>query len=171
VHRLVAALAELIATRLDEGTVSFEPSGLQVTSIDVGNPASNVIPAAAEARLNVRFNDLHSGASLEAWLRQVIARHAERFDLIVDVGGEAFLTAPGKFTEALAGAVRSVTGLSPRLDTGGGTSDGRFIAKYCAVAEFGLVGATMHKADECVAVADLRQLTSIYRAVLEAVLG
>ncbi len=168
VHRLVRLLAELLAEPLDAGTRWFEPSSLQVTSVDVGNPAANLAPAAASARLNIRFNDGHTGASLEAWLRQAVMRHAERFTLDVSVSGEAFLTAPGALTGRLADAVASVTGLRPRLDTGGGTSDARFIAQHCPVAEFGLVGATMHAADERVAVADLHALVQVYRAVLRA---
>ena len=171
VHRLVAALAELCTTRLDEGSASFEPSSLQVSSIDVGNPASNVIPASARAQLNIRFNDRHTGAGMEAYLREVLSRHADRFDLAVELSGEAFLTEPGAFTEILSRAVHKVTGAMPKHDTGGGTSDARFIARYCPVAEFGLVGASMHKADECVAVADLEQLTAIYADVLRAVVG
>jgi succinyl-diaminopimelate desuccinylase len=171
VHRLVAALAELTAAKLDDGSDAFEPSGLQVTSIDVGNGASNVIPAAASAALNVRFNDKHSGAALERYLHAVFARHADRFDVRVTVGGEPFLTQPGPFTQMLARAVEAVTGIAPRLDTGGGTSDARFIARYCPVAEFGLVGASMHKADECVSVADMRLLTSVYEHVLRAVMA
>ena len=171
VHRLVAALADLTAARLDEGSEWFEPSGLQVTSIDVGNPASNVIPAQASAALNIRFNDRHNGAGLEQWLRDTIGRHAANFELHVSVSGEAFLTEPGAFTALLAKAVHEVVGRVPKLDTGGGTSDARFIARYCAVAEFGLVGATMHRADEQVSVADLRKLADIYAAVLRAVLA
>jgi succinyl-diaminopimelate desuccinylase len=171
VHRLVAALAELSEAVLDRGSERFEPSGLQITSVDVANPASNVIPASASARLNIRFNDQHSGASLERWLREVIARHAERFTLGVEVSGEAFLTQPGQFTDLLVASVRAVTGREPALDTGGGTSDARFIARYCPVAEFGLVGASMHKTDECVAVADLRLLTEIYGSLLRSVLA
>ena len=172
VHRLVRLLAALLAEPLDAGTAWFEPSSLQVTSVDVGNPAANLVPAAASARLNIRFNDGHTGASLEAWLRGVVARHAERWTLEVTVSGEAFLTAPGPLTGPLTGrlvaAIAGVTGVQPRLDTGGGTSDARFIAPWCPVAEFGLVGATMHAADERVAVADLRGLTEVYRAVLRA---
>jgi succinyl-diaminopimelate desuccinylase len=171
VHRLVAALAELTAARLDEGSDAFEPSSLQLTSIDVGNPASNVIPQSASARLNIRFNDLHTGTALREWLDAVLRRHADRFDLAVDISGEAFITAPGAFTEKLSRVVRELTGRTPVLDTGGGTSDARFIARYCPVAEFGLVGATMHKANECVPVADLRQLVEIYTGVLRAVLA
>jgi succinyl-diaminopimelate desuccinylase len=167
----VAALADLTGAKLDDGSAAFEPSGLQVTSIDVGNPATNVIPAAATACLNIRFNDLHTGASLEAFLRNLLARHAARFDLEMQVSGEAFLTAPGTFTDMLAAAVHRVTGRTPLLDTAGGTSDARFIARYCPVAEFGLVGATMHKADECVPLADLQQLADIYAAVLRTVLA
>jgi succinyl-diaminopimelate desuccinylase len=171
VHRLVAAAAALTAHRLDEGTAWFEPSCLQITSIDVGNAAANVIPAQATARLNIRFNDRHTGAGLEAWLRAAIAPHAPRFSLEVSVSGEAFLTAPGDFTAKLAGAVAHVTGIAPRLDTGGGTSDARFISRYCPVAEFGLVGASMHRIDEHVPLADLTALTKIYAALLRAVLA
>ncbi|WP_428391275.1 succinyl-diaminopimelate desuccinylase [Lichenicoccus sp.] len=167
VHRLVAILAALTATRLDDGSDGFEPSGLQVTSIDVGNPARNVIPACAEAVLNIRFNDLHSGTSLRAWLAETCAAHAPACRLEVEVSGEAFRTEAGPFVTALSRAVASQTGMTPRLDTNGGTSDARFIARYCPVAEFGLVGASMHKADECVPLADLDRLTAVYRAFLE----
>ena len=168
VHRLVHALAECASASLDEGTEWFERSTLQVTSVDVGNSATNLVPATASARLNIRFNDRHSGASLEAWLREVLDCHADDVALEVVVSGEAFLTTPGDETNRLAAAIQSVTGISPKLDTGGGTSDARFIARYCPVAEFGLVGATMHMTDEHVAVADLRMLTEIYAAVLHA---
>jgi succinyl-diaminopimelate desuccinylase len=171
VHRLIRALAALTAAPLDAGSEWFEPSSLQVTSIDVGNPATNVIPAAACAMLNIRFNDLHSGAALSAWLRATLARHAERFDLDVTVSGESFLTKPGEMVDRLRTAIAQQTGIEPRLDTGGGTSDARFIAAFCPVAEFGLVGATMHQADEHVPVADLRELTAIYRAMLGAFLA
>ena len=170
VHRLVRALAVLTAAPLDAGSEWFEPSSLQVTSIDVGNPATNVIPASAAARLNIRFNDRHSGAALDAWLRAAVAPHAPRFDLEVAISGEAFLTTPGLLVQRLRDTVAAATDRQPRLDTGGGTSDARFIAGYCPVAEFGLVSATMHQADEQVPVAELRQLADIYRAVLAAFL-
>ncbi|HEX5325702.1 MAG TPA: succinyl-diaminopimelate desuccinylase [Acetobacteraceae bacterium] len=171
VHRLVGALAELTAAPLDTGTEWFEPSSLQLTSIDVGNPATNVIPAEARAALNIRFNDRHSGSSLTQWLRAVLGRHAERFDLDIAISGEAFLTEPGAMVQRLRAAIARETGIEPRLDTGGGTSDARFIARYCPVAEFGLVGATMHQADERVPIAELRALAGIYRAVLTALLA
>ncbi|MCW3474835.1 succinyl-diaminopimelate desuccinylase [Limobrevibacterium gyesilva] len=170
VHRLVRALAALTAAPLDAGSDWFEPSTLQVTSIDVGNPATNVIPASAGAKLNIRFNDRHSGAALTAWLRATLAQHAERFDLDVSVSGESFLTTPGPLVDRLATAVAAATGITPKLDTGGGTSDARFIARYCPVAEFGLVGATMHQVDERVPVEELRALAGVYRAVLDAFL-
>ncbi len=170
VHRLVRALSALTGAPLDAGTAWFEPSSLQITSIDVGNAASNVIPEAASARLNIRFNDRHTGAALRAWLRSGIAQHAERFDLDVTISGEAFLTEPGEHVRTLCRAIEAETGLAPRLDTGGGTSDARFIAPLCPVAEFGLVGATMHKVDERVPAAELRALARIYRRVLAAFL-
>ncbi len=170
VHRLVRALAALIAAPLDAGTEFFEASSLQLTSIDVGNLATNVIPAMARAALNIRFNDGHSGASLAAWLRAVLAQHAGRFDLDVSVSGESFLTQPGETVRRLREAVARASGVEPALDTGGGTSDARFIARYCPVAEFGLVGATMHQADEHVALEELRALARIYRAVLATLL-
>jgi succinyl-diaminopimelate desuccinylase len=166
VHRLIAALSALTAQLLDEGTDWFEPSALQITSIDVGNPAANVIPASATARLNIRFNDCHTGAGLESWLRATIAPHAPSFTLDVAISGEAFLTAPSAFTATLSRAVESVTGITPRLDTGGGTSDARFISRVCPVAEFGLTGASMHRIDEHVPLADLTALTQIYATLL-----
>ena len=167
VHRLVRALAALTAAPLDAGTEWFEPSTMQVTTIDVGNRATNVIPAAALAHVNIRFNDRHSGASLRDWLRAVLAQHADRFELDVAISGESFRTEPGADVAALVAAIVQHTGRTPTLDTGGGTSDARFIARHCPVAEFGLVGATMHRSDESVPVADLRMLAAIYRTALE----
>ena len=171
VHKLVPVLAELIGRRLDEGSEFFEPSCLQVTSVDVGNKATNVIPGEAVARLNIRFNDLHSGASLTGWLRDVLNRHAADATLAVKISGESFLTPPGEETGALLRAIRSVTGLEPERNTGGGTSDARFIARYCPVAEFGLVGTTMHKVDEAVPVAELARLADIYEALIKEFCG
>jgi succinyl-diaminopimelate desuccinylase len=116
--------------------------------------------------LNIRFNNQHSGASLSAWLRAVLEQHAERFDLNIAISGESFLTEPGEQVDKLRRAIIAVSGVEPKLDTGGGTSDARFISRYCPVAEFGLVGATMHQADERVPVAELRDLARIYRAIL-----
>ncbi len=168
VHRLLRILSALTETPLDMGNQWFEPSSLQITSIDVGNPTTNVIPATARARLNIRFNDQHNASDLTSWLRGVIATHAEDFELDVKVSGEAFLTAPNDKISLLRTAIAKVTGLRPRLDTGGGTSDARFITHLCPVAEFGLVGASMHKLDECVPITDLNDLTAIYQATLDA---
>jgi len=168
VHRLVQALAALTSLPLDAGSDWFEPSSLQVTTVDVGNPTHNLIPARAEATLNIRFNDRHTGASLAGWLRAALARYAERAEVDVSISGESFLTSPGPLVETLRQAIAVATGVAPRLDTSGGTSDARFIARYCPVAEFGLVGASMHKVDECVPVAELRALAHVYRGVLEA---
>lgn len=166
IHRLVPALAAMAAHRLDDGTDWFEPSALQITSIDVGNPAGNVIPAEAVAKLNIRFNDLHSGTSLTDWLTETLAAFAPQADLQVHCSGEAFLTQPGGHAALLTAAIEACTGVTPKLDTGGGTSDARFIAAYCPVAEFGLVGATMHQTDEAVPVADIRKLSQVYKAVM-----
>ena len=168
VHRLVQALAALTAVPLDAGSEWFEPSTLQVTTVDVGNPTANLVPARAAATLNIRFNDQHSGAALAAWLRASLARYAPHADLDVSISGESFLTTPGPLVETLRRAIAGATGIEPRLHTGGGTSDARFIARYCPVAEFGLVGATMHQVDERVPVDELRALARAYRAVLEA---
>ena len=170
-HRLVRVLAALTAAPVDAGSQWFEPTTLQVTSIDVGNPVTNVIPAMAVAKLNMRFNERHTGASLTAWLRAAIGPYAERFDLDVSVSGESFLTAPGPMVDTLRHAIATATGIDPKLDTGGGTSDARFIANYCPVAEFGLVGSTMHQVDERVPVAELHGLAVAYRSVLDAFLS
>ena len=167
VHRLIRALDALTSAPIDAGTDWFEPSSLQVVSIDVGNSATNVIPSSARAALNIRFNDGHSGASLIAWVRATVARYAERFDLESSVSGESFVTKPGPLVDILRDAIAGATGIDPKLDTGGGTSDARFIANYCPVAEFGLVGATMHKTDECVPVAEIEKLAEIYQVLIE----
>ncbi|GBR43754.1 succinyl-diaminopimelate desuccinylase [Neokomagataea thailandica] len=167
IHRLLAALSEMTGRVLDEGSEWFAPSSLQVTSVDVGNTATNVIPAEASAMLNIRFNDRHTGAVLEAWIRDVTARHAPNSQVDVSISGEAFLTEPGEAVTCLQASVAGVTGSVPALDTGGGTSDARFISQYCDVAEFGLVGATMHKTDEHVAVESLEELTEIYRLFMQ----
>jgi len=167
-HPLVRLLADLVAERLDDGTPHFQPSNLQITSIDTDNEAPNVIPAQASAAFNIRFNDLHTSASLEARLRDRLERAGMRYELQISVSGEAFVTAPGAFTDLVSNAVRSVTGITPDLSTSGGTSDARFIKDFCKVAEFGLVGETMHKVDERASAADIERLTETYRHILDA---
>jgi len=169
-HGLIRLLDGLTAQPLDQGTAHFDPSGLQVTTIDCGNPASNVVPAQASATLNIRFNDLHTGESLSTMLRQraaaVQAESGVRFDLDIDISGESFLTRPGPFVDLVAGVVAEQTGRTPVLSTSGGTSDARFIKDHCPVVEFGLVGAFMHQVDERVPVAQIHQLKSIYQTIL-----
>ncbi len=167
VHRLLRILNALTTEPLDSGSEWFEPSSLQVTSIDVGNPATNVIPARASAALNIRFNELHTGAALAGWISTICQRYAPGAVVETQISGESFVTKPGPEVDALATAVRTVTGREPRLDTGGGTSDARFIALYCPVAEFGLVGTSMHQVDEHVSVDDLRALTLVYEDLLK----
>jgi succinyl-diaminopimelate desuccinylase len=171
VKGLVRVLARLYDSPLDYGSAHFSPSNLEVTSIDVGNPTVNVIPAQAEARLNIRFNDRHSPASLEAFLREQAALALSgtqlAFMLDFEPPSHSFLTEPGPLDALLSEAVHEITGLTPSLETGGGTSDARYIKDYCPVIEFGLLTETIHKADENVALADLEQLTAIYRRFIE----
>jgi succinyl-diaminopimelate desuccinylase len=166
--RLVALLAELDALVLDEGTEWFQPSNLEITQIDVPNPATNVIPAKASGRISIRFNNLHTGAALAARLAEIAARHGGTARTVVS--GEAFLTEPGPFSELVVAAVEAETGLTPQLSTTGGTSDARFLKDLCPVIEFGLCNATMHKRDEAVAIDDLAVLARIYRRIAEAAL-
>ncbi len=166
IPRLIAILAEIETVVLDQGTDWFQPSNIEVTDITVGNPAHNVIPAKAMARLSIRFNDRHCGADLIDRIRAIAERHAPGTVVTGKVSGEAFLTEPGAFSTLLSDAIADTTGITPDLSTTGGTSDARFLSKLCPVVEFGLVNATMHKVDEAVAVEDLRTLTDIYAGVI-----
>lgn len=170
-HRLVAALAPLLAAPLDQGSAFFPPSTIQVTSIDTGNTADNVVPAAARCALNIRFNDRHTSAALTERLHAAMKASGARYEMEASCSGESFLTEPGPFVDALKRAIRRATGEEPALDTGGGTSDARFVAKYCPVAEFGDVGTSGHQVDEHCDVARLRHLASVYRAILEECLA
>jgi succinyl-diaminopimelate desuccinylase len=167
---LVRLLAGLMARRLDDGYPQFQPSNLEVTTVDVGNPATNVIPPLAKARLNIRFNPRHTGASLGDWIVKEAQAAGEGFAgkvaAEVEISGEAFLTEPGAFVEVVAGAVEAASGRRPELSTSGGTSDARFIRALCPVVEFGLVGATMHAIDERTPVAEILQLTDAYRGLI-----
>ena len=169
---LLTLLGRLQARVLDDGATNFQPSNLEVTSIDVGNPTTNVIPGQASARLNIRFNIAHTGDELTRWIEAEVALVALTFDgeVVCDihVTGEAFLTPAGAFTTLLQDAIEAETGRRAALTTGGGTSDARFIHKYGPVAEFGLVGASMHQIDECVPLADIETLTRIYTRILAA---
>ena len=168
---LVRLLGTLEAEPLDTGTAHFDASTLAITTIDCGNPATNVIPAKGTATVNIRFNDSHSGASLTAWLQDkadaVAAETGVRFDLRVSISGESFLTPPGAFTDLVAKAVQAETGVVPEASTSGGTSDARFVKDHCPVVEFGLVGQTMHQVDERVEVAQIMRLKAIYTRILQ----
>ncbi|MFQ6017290.1 MAG: succinyl-diaminopimelate desuccinylase [Kiloniellaceae bacterium] len=170
-HHLVRMLDALTNEALDDGSEHFPPSSLQLTSIDVGNPTANLVPAKAGAAFNVRFNDLHSSAAIEDWLRARLDRAIDgsrgaRYEFAIRVSGEAFLCPPGRFSDLIAGAVEQVVGVTPELGTGGGTSDARFIKDCCPIAELGLLNTTAHQVDERVSIADLKDLTAIYAAVL-----
>lgn len=172
----IPVLAELVTQfashKLDKGTEHFDPSTLAFTTVDVGNDASNVIPGEARAGFNVRFNDKHTPDSLANWVQDRAQRISEesgcRIDITSQTSGVSFLTAPGKFTQLISDTVASVTGQAPFFSTSGGTSDARFIKDICPVVELGLAGTTMHKADECVPVAEIQALTDIYAAILAA---
>ena len=170
VRRLAAVLDALHHPALDAGTPAFEPSNLEVVSVDVGNPATNVTPGEIRLVFNVRFNDLWTPKTLSAEIERRVAAAARgaRCELTFDpTNAVAFLTPRGPFADLVARAVAETTGRSPKLSTGGGASDARFIKDVCPVAEFGLVGATAHAVDERVAVADLEALSRAYERVLE----
>jgi len=166
-HRLVALLQALVLSPLDSGTEHFQPSSLQVTTIDIGNPATNVVPGLARATFNIRFNDLWTSETLKSWVADRLASVGGYYRLAWEVSGESFLVPPGPVSECLSAAIGAVTGRTPELSTTGGTSDARFIHAHCPVAEFGLVGLTMHKTDERVEIADITRLTAIYEAFIE----
>ncbi|MDP2700269.1 succinyl-diaminopimelate desuccinylase [Thalassospira sp.] len=168
IPRLIGVLDALCHRELDHGTPHFQPSNLEITTIDAGNPATNVVPARVSAAFNIRFNDLHQGADLEKWIRDTCAHYAGAHDLTVKISGEAFLSEPGKLAGLIADASEKITGHRPELSTTGGTSDARFIQKYCEVAEFGLVGQSMHKVDEHAMVEDIEKLTEIYIKILNS---
>ena len=167
IHKMLRLLSSLTEVPLDEGSDHFQPSTLQVTTLDVGNAATNVIPAKAEARVNIRFNDLHSSASVEKLLRDRLNQAGGGYDMRVRVSGESFLTPPGQLSEVVAGAVEAVTGTAPELSTTGGMSDARFIKDHCPVVELGLINLTAHKVDEFSTLDDIAALDKIYTRVLE----
>ena len=169
ITRLIALLTELKAYKLDKGTDWFQPSNLEITDVTVGNPATNVIPPRASARLSIRFNDRHSGAKLSKLVCDLAEKHGGTARPVVS--GEAFLTPPGAFSALVAAAVEAETGIAPEASTTGGTSDARFLKDLCPVIEFGLCNATMHKRDEAVAVEDLEALVRIYVRIAKAALA
>ena len=167
IPRLARMLTAISDPPLDRGTNAFQPSNLEVTTVDVGNAATNVIPAKATAVFNVRYNTEWTPERLIGWIRGKLDTIGGAYELRTVVGSRPFLTEPGRFTDLLQAAVEEVTGRRPELSTTGGTSDARFIKEYCPVAEFGLVGQTMHKVDERAEVGDIQALARIYQAILE----
>ncbi|HEX2525084.1 MAG TPA: succinyl-diaminopimelate desuccinylase [Geminicoccus sp.] len=166
-HRIVQMLARILGSPIDAGSEFFEPSNLQVTSIDIGNPAGNVIPAEATARFNIRYNDLQTRERLEAWLHGHCDAIGGSYRLELSSSGDAFLTPPGPFTKLVAAAAEACFGRRPEASTSGGTSDARFVKQYCPVVELGLVGRTMHQVNEHVRTEDIVSLTACYRTILE----
>jgi succinyl-diaminopimelate desuccinylase len=168
ISRLIVALSD---EPLDHGSAQFQASNLEFTSVDVGNTASNVIPATARAKFNIRYNDCHSRESLRALVEERLAKACgNRIQARIawePSNSNVFVTTPGPFTDLAVAAIEEVTGRKPELSTSGGTSDARFIASYCPVIEFGLVGQTMHAIDERTPVSDLEKLTKVYRGILE----
>jgi len=171
VTAMVRLMDRLASHELDQGTDHFDASTLAISTVDTGNPATNVIPAQCRATVNIRFNDLHSGDSLTKWLHSTVDQVADEtgisFDLRIKVSGESFITPPGELSDLIASAVRAELGVTPEMSTTGGTSDARFVKDLCPVTEFGLVGKTMHSVDERVEVAQITQLKSIYSRILQ----
>lgn len=171
-HALVRFLDELTDTPLDDGSAHFDPSGLQVTTIDCGNAATNVVPETATAVFNIRFNDLHTADSLDAEIQALAARISAEtgvaITLIPNVSGESFLTEPGPFVDLVRSVVEAETGIVPVLSTTGGTSDARFVKDHCPVLEFGLVGRFMHQVDERVPSSEIHALKRVYQRILGA---
>ena len=170
VRRIVAIMAAVMAEPLDAGSAHFDPSNLEFTSVDVGNKTVNVIPSEACGRFNIRFNDCHTQGSLKALIEARVHAAAQggHFRIAWEPSNaDVFVTKPGPFVDMVSDAIAEVTGRQPELSTSGGTSDARFIKDYCPVVEFGLVNATMHKIDECVATADLVALTAVYRRIID----
>ncbi|MEP2892087.1 succinyl-diaminopimelate desuccinylase [Tateyamaria sp.] len=167
---LMRLMNQLAGHELDQGNDHFDASTLAIVTVDTGNPATNVIPAQARATVNIRFNDIHSGKGLTAWLTAqadaVASEYGVEIDMKVKVSGESFLTPPGALSDLVARAVRDETGIEPVLSTSGGTSDARFVKNHCPVVEFGLVGQSMHKVDEHVRVDHIGQLKAIYSRIL-----
>lgn len=166
VTRLVHMLHALKSEPLDAGNDHFQPSNLEISSIDVGNPTYNVIPAMATARVNVRFNNMHTSSGVEQWVRAKLAPFGAH-DVEVRVTGESFLNEDKRLSNVLVEAVKDATGLTPVLSTTGGTSDARFIKDVCPVIEFGTTGRTAHMVDERVETKTLEGLVSVYRGVLK----
>ena len=172
VHALAPALAELTTRHWDEGNAFFQPTTFQISNLNAGTGAPNVIPGELKARFNLRYSPVQTVEALQHTVEEILVRHGVQYTLEWYVSGEPFYTPPGNLSEATVEAVRAVTGVTPKLSTGGGTSDGRFIAPMGAqVVELGVVNATIHKVNECVRIDDIDQLQRMYRGILERLVG
>ena len=168
---LVQILKELKGIKFDKGTKDFQPTNLEITKINIDNSADNVIPGLAYASFNIRFNNKHSSNMLKSKINKIVKKicnkNKSKYKIEYNVSGEAFLTSPNETTYMIQNIIKKITKIKPRLSTTGGTSDARFIRKISPCLEFGLVGKTMHKVDEVVALKDLKKLTLIYSNILE----
>ena len=172
---MIKVLKKIKEIKLDKGTKNFQPSNLEITKINIDNHADNVIPGLAEAVFNIRFNNKHTSNSLKkklnAVFRSITKKTKCKFNIKYEISGEPFLTKPNKTTYMIQNTIKKITKIKPKLSTAGGTSDARFIRKITPCLEFGLVGKTMHKIDESVAISDLKKLTNIYKNILENYFG
>jgi succinyl-diaminopimelate desuccinylase len=174
-NAMVRLMDRLASFDLDQGTDHFDGSTLAITTVDTGNPATNVIPAKCAGTVNIRFNDAHTSESLTMWLQgeadKIEAENGVKIDMRVHVSGESFITEPGELSDLISVSVAAETGRKPVLSTSGGTSDARFVKDHCPVVEFGLVGKTMHQVDECVPVEQIHKLKAIYTRILRGYFG
>jgi succinyl-diaminopimelate desuccinylase len=171
IPKLARIVSALDALTLDGGNDAFQPSNLEMTAVETGSKATNVIPGTARIQLNIRFNDLHRGDDLVALVRRTAEAEAPGATVEAKISGEAFLTPPGRLYELVTEAIREETGMEPVLSTSGGTSDGRYLIRLCPVVDFGLPNATMHKLDEAAAVEDIHALQRIYGRILREALA
>jgi succinyl-diaminopimelate desuccinylase len=171
IPKLARIVAALDALKLDEGSDSFQASNLEMTAVETGSKATNVIPGSARIQLNIRFNNLHRGEDLVALVRRTVSNEVPEATVEAKISGEAFLTPPGRLYELITKAIREETGVEPALSTSGGTSDGRYLIKVCPVVDFGLPNASMHKLDEAAAVEDIHALQRIYGRILRMALA
>ena len=171
ITKLGRVLTALDSIQFDDGNEAFQPSNLEVTDVETANPAGNVIPGVARARLNIRYNNEHRGQDLVDLVRRTVEEHAPGATVLAKLSGEAFLTPPGPLYDIITDAIRTETGIEPELSTSGGTSDGRYLIKLCPVVDFGLPNATMHKLDEAAAVPDIEMLSRIYARIIRSALG
>ncbi len=171
IPRLLSFLTAIDSLVLDQGNEFFQASNLEITNIDIGNDATNIVPAKATGRINIRFNDRHTGASLSELLENHRSAIAGRHEIDITISGESFLTPPGKLSQLISTSIKTVTGMDTDLSTTGGTSDARFIKDICAVSEFGMRNATAHKVDENVSIKDILTLADIYEHLLLGYFG